>query len=368
MSVAGGEGIEVMDLNHQQWSNEHMSLKTTMKLILAVLAAYGVSGSYAAADFYGRAQVSVDVLDDGADSGTNLSSNGSRAGFRTGSELAPGLQGRLQIEQELRYDNGNTGTNTFTSRDTYVELEGGFGKLRLGYFNTPLKNIRGEVDFFNDQVGDARNLIRLDQPPYNQDFDSRFRNGIQYSTPQFGGFTATWHHSTNNTENSNPPDDAQTANSVAVNYRAGDLYLAGGYEKHEARNDSDAVRVAAKYKLDALTLVGLFQSASVESLPQPEDVDTLGFGASYAWTEQTLFKGHLYDLDAETDESDARMLALGLDHRLGEKFWLLFVYAATDNDDFAAYRVSAGGHGDKVTPLPGEQATGFSAGLRYDFD
>jgi hypothetical protein len=40
----------------------------------------------------------------------------------------------------------------------------------------------------------------------------------------------------------------------------------------------------------------------------------------------------------------------------------------TDNDDLAAYRVSAGGHGDKVTPIAGEQAAGISAGLRYDFN
>lgn len=345
-----------------------MPLKKTSSLVLAVFAATLAHSSYADLDFYGRAQLSVDVLDDGEDSGTNLSSNGSRIGFRTGAELAPDLWGRLQVEQELRYDNGTIGGNTFTSRDTFVELEGGFGRLRAGYFNTPVKNIRGEVDFFNDQVGDARNLIRLDQAPYNQDFDTRFRNGIQYATPEFSGFTLTVHHSTNTSENSNPPDDEQSANSLALTYRAGDLYIAGGYETHEARDDSDVVRVAAKYKIEALTLVGLYQAASIESLPQPEDVDVIGVGASYEYSESTLFKGHVYSLSADSAESDARMLVLGLDHRLGRQFWWQFVYAATDNDDLAIYRVSAGGHGDKVTPVPGEQAAGFSAGLRYDFD
>ncbi|HEY3487685.1 MAG TPA: porin [Gammaproteobacteria bacterium] len=345
-----------------------MSLKKISGLALAVLTVWLAPHSYAESDFYGRAQISVDLLDDGVDSGANLSSNGSRIGFRTSTELAPNLQGRLQIEQELRYDNGTVDNNTFASRDTYVEMESGFGKLRMGYFNTPLKNIRGEVDFFGDQVGDARNLTRLDQAPYSQDFDSRFRNGIQYSTPEFGAFTLTLHHSTNNTEDSNPPDDAQTANSLALIYRAGDLYIAGGYETHEARNDSDAVRIAAKYKLDALTLIGLFQTANIENMPESEDVDVLGFGASYAWTAQTLFKGHVYSLSADSDEQDARMLALGLDHQMGKQFWLQFVYAGTNNDEFATYRVSAGGHGDKVTPAPGEQAMGLSAGLRYDFD
>lgn len=345
-----------------------MSYKDIARSSVLFAAFLAAPVSFAAVEIYGRAQLSVDILDDGEDSGANLSSNGSRIGFRTGSEIAPGLQARLQLEQEVRYDNGNTGTNTFTSRDSFVELEGDFGGLRLGYFNTPFKNISRQVDFFNDQVGDSRNLIRLDQAPYNQDFDTRFRNGIQYSTPVFRDFTLILHHSTNNSESSNPPDDEQAANSIALTYNAGNLYLAAGYETHEARNDSEAARIAAKYKLGALTLVGLYQAASIENLPEPEDVDTLGFGASYAYTEQTLFKGHIYNLSADSDESDARMLALGLDHMLGRQFWLQFVYAVTDNDDLAAYRVSAGGHGDKVTPLPGEQATGFSAGLRYDFN
>lgn len=346
-----------------------MSLKKILGLAPAILAALWLTNSYAAVEVYGRAQISVDILDDGAESGANLSSNGSRIGFRTGSEIAPGLQGRLQLEQEVRYDNGNNnGTNTFTSRDSFVELEGDFGGLRLGFFNTPFKNLRGEVDFFNDQIGDARNLTKLDQAPYSQDFDGRFRNGIQYSSPKFNGFNLTLHHSTNNSEGANPPDDALSANSIALIYNVGNLFIGTAYEKHEARNDSDAVRIAARYKLDRLTLVGLFQAASVETLVDPEDVDTFGFGASYAYTENTLFKGHVYSLSADSEESDARMIALGADHSLSKQFRLQFVYAATDNDELAVYRVSAGGHGDKVTPFPGEQATGFSAGVRYDFN
>jgi hypothetical protein len=55
------------------------------------------------------------------------------------------------------------------------------------------------------------------------------------------------------------------------------------------------------------------------------------------------------------------MIALGMDRTLSKQFRLQFVLAATNNDDLAAYRVSAGGHGDKVTPVLGEQATGLSA-------
>src|SRR5690606_26304782 len=121
--------------------------------------------------FYGRAHVTVDVLDDGEDDGANVSSNSSRLGIRGSTEIAEGLKGILQIEQEVRYDNGS---GNFATRDTFVGLEGGFGGVRLGFIDTPLKLIRANVDFFGDQVGDVRNVSRLNQAPFSQDFDARF--------------------------------------------------------------------------------------------------------------------------------------------------------------------------------------------------
>lgn len=336
------------------------------------LAAVAVSGtSLALADapevqVYGRAHVSVDMLDNGEDSGMNVSSNSSRLGFRASTEIADGLKGKIQIEQEIRFENG--GASTLASRDSFVGLEGGFGGVRLGFFDTPLKKVRGEVDFFGDQIGDARNLTRLNQGPLSQDFDTRFQNGIHYYTPSFGGFKIDVHYSTNTTTSTNPPDDENAGLSTSLTYKAGDLYVGFAYETSETRNDSNAMRVGAKYKIGDLTLAGLFQQATAEPVTgDGVDVTTTGFGASYKVASKTTIKGQVYALSSDLDESDATMVAFGVDHSLNKQFRLLFAYAQTDNDEMSNYRMSGGGHGAQVTPIVGETASGFSAGARYDF-
>ncbi|MDY3198701.1 MAG: porin, partial [Pseudomonadaceae bacterium] len=65
------------------------------KLIAIAVGAAAVMPALALADvsIYGRAHVSVDFLDDGADySETNLSSNSSRIGFKGDHEINPSLK------------------------------------------------------------------------------------------------------------------------------------------------------------------------------------------------------------------------------------------------------------------------------------
>ncbi|HEY3486875.1 MAG TPA: porin [Gammaproteobacteria bacterium] len=363
-----------------------MSLKNILRAALAVSVLLG-SNAFAAVEIYGRAHISLDSLDNGDEDGLNISSNSSRIGFRTETHIVEGLKGFVQLEQEIRFDNAS---GTFTTRDSFVGLNGRFGETRLGYFDTPLKKIRSETDFFNDQIGDARNLTRLNQSTITPagpggtpaavtaDFDTRFYNGIIYSTPAFAGFTLDLHHSTNNnstnpgttTASTNPPDDESAANSIGITYKAGDLYVSVANEVQEGRNDSEARRLGAKYLIGDLTLTGLVQQATLKPTTAAEyDLDTAGFGASYKLTDNTLIKAQIYNLSDDRDESDASLTAIGADYSLSKQFRLLFAYAVTDNDDLAAYRVSGGGHGDSVAPIvAGEDTTGVSAGIRYDFN
>lgn len=107
---------------------------------------------------YGRAHLSLDWLDNGQDSGTNVSSNVSHLGFRVKTELEGGLEAFAQIEQNIRFGEG---AGNWASHDSFVGLRGDFGVLRIGQFNTPLKSVRGKVDMFGDRIGDIRNLNRI---------------------------------------------------------------------------------------------------------------------------------------------------------------------------------------------------------------
>lgn len=346
-------------------------LVTAVAAALTIPAGLAAPTAFAAngvdVEIYGRAHVSVDMLDDGDDNGANVSSNSSRIGFRASTEIAPGLKGKVQLEQEVRFDHGG---GNFASRDSFVGLEGDFGGIRLGQFDTPLKKVRGEVDLFGDQIGDMRNLTRLNRVgnPYNVDFDTRFQNGIHYYTPSFNGFSADLHYSTNTNAQTNPPSDDATAYSLALNYKTKDLYVGAAYEQHEAFEDSSALRLAAAYKTGDLRLIALYQMATLKAEAVADiDVDTYGVGASYKVGDKTTIKGQYLGLSDDRSNRDASMLALGVDYQMSKAFRLLFAYAMTDNDDLSAYRMSDSGHGDNVPTVAGETASGFSAGFRYDF-
>ncbi|ACE85922.1 porin [Cellvibrio japonicus] len=353
-----------------QHSFARKTLPATIGIVLSLLAAHQASANTAGLNFYGRANVSADFLDNGTDSDLNVSSNSSRIGVRASTDIAEGLKGLLQVETQINYDNGS---GNLANRDTFIGLEGGFGRVRLGQIDTPLKQIRSAVDFFGDQIGDLRNVTRLNgstgAPYTSQDFDARFRNGVYYNTPAFGGgFVFNLHYTPQVNEGANLEEDT-AAYSTSLTYEAGNLYFSVATEQWETTNDSNALRVGARYKFTNLTLSGLFQQATIKNQALEEDVQTFGIGASYKLSSTWVAKGQIYTLDPkDRDDSGTTLAVVGADYILSNQFRLLFAYAQADNDELARYRITGGGgYGDAVATTVGETASGFSLGLRYDF-
>lgn len=347
--------------------NNKLSLYVAIEVIFS--SAQPILANTTGLNIYGRAHVSADYLDNGAESDLNVSSNSSRIGVRGSTDIVEGLKGILQVETQINYDNGS---GNLAARDTFVGLEGGFGRVRFGQIDTPLKQVRSAVDVFGDQIGDLRNLTRLHSstgtPFTGQDFDARFKNGIYYNTPAFGGFVFNLHY-TPEVKEATVLEDKSAAYSTSFTYEAGNLYLAIAQEQWESVEDSSALRLGARYKFTKLTLNGLFQQATIKNLPQEEDVQVFGAGAAYAITPTWIAKGQIYNLDAkDREESGATLLALGADYILSKQFRVLFAYAQTDNEEVAAYRITGGGgYGDAIASIAGETASGLSIGFRYDF-
>lgn len=317
-------------------------------------------------EIYGRAHVSVDNLSDGDDQGFNVSSNSSRLGFRASLDVAEGLTGFMQLEQEVRYENGS---GNLASRDSFVGLRGSFGQVRLGFFDTPLKLISGKVDFFRDQIGETRNVTRL-RDVYSGgdfDFDTRFRNGIHYQSPSFNDVTFDLHYATNTDAGANI-DGNNDAISTAVTWETSENYLAIAYER---KNDteSEAWRAGAGKTIGDWRINGLVQLATIKgsTLGAAQDVNTYGGGASYKLNSEITLKGQYFIVDADGIDRSAQMLTIGLDYLWNSSFRLLLAYAQTDNESEASYAMSRGGHGTQVTPLTGEMPQGLSAGFRFDF-
>jgi predicted porin len=321
---------------------------------------------------YGRAHLSLDYLDDGDESGANVSSNSSRLGFRASTEVQPGLTAFMQIETNIRYDEG--GGSSWASRDSFVGLRGNdWGQVRIGQFDTPLKIVRGKVDMFGDRIGDIRNLTRTstsgtDQANIGNVFDERFKNGVAYTSPKFAdGFTFDFHYTPNNNTGATT-DSVRDSYSTSLSYEVKGLYLAAAYEYFEGGTsdlDPSAFRLGAYYDIGDLRLAGMWQSAT--DVPGG-DRDVYGIGASYKMGDWVL-RGQVYQAGEsdDVDDNGATMYVVGVDRNFGRALTLYLAYGATSNDDFANFRVTAGGRDSSVPTVPGETASALSFGVVYSF-
>ncbi|MEZ2746357.1 porin [Halopseudomonas bauzanensis] len=350
------------------------------KLIALVVGAAAVMPAMAMADVtvYGRAHVSTDFLDDGADySETNISSNSSRLGFKGDHQINPNLKAFFQIEQQINFSSGSSdGDSTnFATRDTFVGVAGtNWGAVQLGRFDSPFKVARGPANLFGDQVGDMRNLTRVG----NARFDERYDNTVQYTTPSLGGFNIKLAYSVYEGQ-SVVEDEDSDAFSASLNYAAGPFEGSLAYETAEAdtgRGERDGLRAAAAYKLtDAFKMVGFYQTVEYDDSDATADqrdlwtADVYGLGGEFKFAPNTALKAMYMTRDADADNADSDMWVVGIEHKLDKAVRVYANYAVVDNDDNVALTPwsQARSADPDDADASGEKATGFTVGLRYDF-
>ncbi|WP_180097584.1 MULTISPECIES: porin [unclassified Acinetobacter] len=348
----------------------------------------------AAADVkvYGRAHVSLDYLDDGADyNEVGLSSNSSRLGFKAEQQLENGMTVFGQIEQEINFASGsanNSGVD-FATRDTFVGLKGDFGQARVGRFDSPFKVARGPVNFFGDQVGDLRNVTRVSE----QRFDERNANTIEYKSPKFGGgfnvLGAMSLHEANSPDASKDgAKDKDKAYDLALTYKEGAIDFATAYEHYEeeaSKNERDGFRIAAAYKITPeFNLGALYQyttfneqgtaadlaaaeGSDLDKLISKQDTHVFGVAADYKFAPKTYLRGQVFHRDVDADDANATLLALGVEHRLDKTVRVYANLATVLNDENSNVTPWGQARSNNVAGERGEDATGLSLGFRYDF-
>ena len=300
-------------------------------------------------EIYGRASFSVDKLDDGDKySRMNLSSNASRLGFK-GSKRIGELTGIWQVEQEILFNMGNGTSDTYNrlaSRDTFAGLQGDFGTVRAGKFDTPFKVAREPFNLFGDQLGDMRNLTRVNDAK----FDERLNNMLEYQTPVMSGFQAklaySFHSGTSANTTSSGVDQNEDATSLSLGYKVGNLDATLAYETYGSNTANtgkrDATRAALSYKLmPDLRLMGFYQTASSKTTKTSgtpavttmtnDGADVTGIGLEYMVAPKVALKAHYMNRKAEAANSDAKMYTLGAEYRYDKALRLYASYAGLDN-------------------------------------
>jgi predicted porin len=322
-----------------------------------------IGGKEIGMDIYGKMHASAELLDDGDDESGYISSNASRLGFKGGAEVADGLDVIWQVESGVNLDEAGS---TFATRNSYLGLASeAVGTLKLGRHDTPVKLIGREIDLFDDQIGDNRNVIGIG----NNGFDLRANNLALYSTPELGGFEVMAGYVT---EDGQDDTDAVT---VSAGYGTEELYIAGGFEQHsEAWNtggeEEQIFRVGIKYETDIITVAGLYET--IMDHDGIDDADRDAFGGGIGWTPggcDTTLKAQYYWTDGPegTDEIASYMMAVGVDYALADSTTVYVAFAYTDNEDNASLGVTGGEHGDTVATVTGENPYGVALGIIYVF-
>jgi predicted porin len=151
---------------------------------------------------YGRLNLDLEFVNGKQADGSNptvnrVSSNSSRLGVRGTESLGGGLNAIFQIESSI---NGETGGGNLGGRETFVGLQGSWGKATLGKFLMPLDDLHpifGNVPTLTTSILSTADLWAQGTLSKGAGgFDARTGNNIRYDSPSFSGFTAAIQYST----------------------------------------------------------------------------------------------------------------------------------------------------------------------------
>jgi len=202
-----------------------------------------------------------------------LSSNSSRLGVRGTESLGGGLNAIFQIESSI---NGDTNAGNLGGRETFVGLQGSWGKFTMGRFLMPQDDVHavfGNAPTLLTSILSTADLWAQGTLTKGQGgFDARTGNSLRYDTPNMAGFTAALQYSTRDSSgNADGTDAPGGLNQTGagdngshtqelrhawvlggnVIYANGPLNLAGSFEKNHE------VRAAGESDLD-WTLTGAY--------------------------------------------------------------------------------------------------------------
>ena len=253
-------------------------------LIALALAALPVA-SMADVILYGQVKGGVEVgfaqkengktADKDKKSTTQIVDYGSRIGFKGHEHLNGDLKAIWQVEQKVSIGgdsrtaiNGvKTSQYGFSTRDSFVGLQGSFGTVKAGYLSTPVFDLNGKLDqweYSNDAAGLAH---------FTRDNDAARRaTAISYTTPDMGGFSATAYVS--------PSDNNHHTGAYGSKYHDNAIYGVG--LSYAQPNGGFFADLAGTYVKNGPANANPHKSKSYQALAQVGyETDKVMVGAAY---------------------------------------------------------------------------------------
>ena len=299
-----------------------------MKLIKSTItfALCSVFAQHAIADetvnLYGKLNLSIQATEEGDESFSELKSNASRLGVKGKYKLDTdyGLEAIYKIEWQVNVEDGSK--DTFTARNQWVGLKGGFGEFTVGRVDTTLKLAQGKFDLFNDYEGDLKNLFIG---------ENRVTDSLTYKSPKYNNvqFSASYILSED--------EDLDNPYSVGVSFGDGslkktDFFLSIARDENMKGKSAayQTTRLVGMYKFGDLRLGGILTESEVsEGEFQGQSENGYAVNASYK-LGKVLAKVQYQEF------ADADAINVGADYKLGKNTKVYAWYTDREGLSFKA--------------------------------
>lgn len=363
------------------------------KIIVLAIAAVLTFPTLALADtanvnIYGLIDLSLDIVKTGdgsagtaATQGTTqrrVSSNVSRLGLKGSEALGDGLNAVWQMEGSVNMDNG---TSALFDRNTFIGVEGDFGRVILGKHDTPYKISTRKLDVFADSIADNRSLMGgVSGKSASVGFDGRPSDVLAYISPTMGGVTGAIALVNINEQKALNTDTKITATSLAVMFGQGPIYASFGYETHNTAPNAGASTSEKAVKLGFGFTKEVFSVGAV--VEKTSDDLNLGPANTYGHTGMTVNgKFNITANDAVKADvvmagkkgspaganTAAKQISVGYDHSMSKRTTVYAILTKLSNDNSVNYALYGGGGAAGYNTSAGASPVALSLGVKHTF-
>ena len=255
-------------------------------------------------------------------------------GFKGQEELGNGMKVLFSLESFFRPNTGEQGrisSDPLFSRNAWVGIEGGFGRVSLGRQTNPTYAVMTQLSPFGSSVVFSPLTVHSFVPAYGRNIqgDSVWNNAVKYATPKLGGFQGSMLYARNDTSGGS----AKTNAGLHGTYRSGKLMAAVSLQRAQINGTTplaDTQRAwlaGATYDFEVVKLYGTTVHTDIDGGTSTQLYD-LGASMPVSKSGKVLLETATTRIKPDSGSSSRRTTtSAGYDHQLSKRTDVFAIYS-----------------------------------------